>query len=158
MAQRTGTLFGPMLALGFGVAVTGCQGTSPPRLTIADVVVTEVTEQGSAMTVIVRAENPNDRPLPLRTITYDVSLDGRQVFTSTQSAEAVLPRFGVLDLPLPVAVPASVRPADPSEFRLSMTLRYRNPGTLAETLYDAHLWRPAISASGEGVVDLSGSR
>lgn len=141
-----------VLALGAG----GCLGTAAPRLSIADVRVGEATADGSSMVVVVRAENPNDKPLPLRSIDYRVSLGGSQVFSASRAAEGVLPRYGTLDLPLPVGVPAGLRPSGEQEFRLSMTLHYLAPGKMAETLYDAGIRRPAVSASGRGTVDLGG--
>ncbi len=134
----------------------GCVATASPRLSVADVRVTEVSGGGSSMVVVVRAENPNDQPLPLRDVEYRVSLDGSQVFSATRAAEAVLPRYGAVDLELPVAVPAGLRPAGESEFRLSMVLHYLAPGKVAETLYDSGLRRPTVSGGGEGRVDLGG--
>jgi hypothetical protein len=137
-------------------ALPGCQTAAPPRLAIADVQVTEVTDQGSAMVVTVRAENPNDKPLPLRSIDYRVSLGGEEVFKATRIAEAVLPRFGVIDLPLPVSVPVTERPAGETDFHLWLTLHYLAPGKIAETLYDAGLRRPSVSGDGGASVDLGG--
>jgi len=134
----------------------GCLNTAAPRLSIADVRVTQVADGGSSMLVLVRAENPNHKPLPLGNVDYRVTMNGQEVFAGTRSAEAVLPRYGVLDLPLPVSVPAGDRPVGESEFRLSMTLHYLAPGKMAQTLYDAYLSRPKVSASGAGVVDLGG--
>jgi hypothetical protein len=136
--------------------MSGCGSAAPPRLAIADVTVTEVTAEGSAMIVTVRAENPNDKPLPLRLIDYRVSLGGQDVFSATRVPEAVLPRYGVIDLPLPVSVPATERPAGETDFHLWLTLHYLAPGKIAETLYDAGLRRPSVSGDGAATVDLGG--
>ncbi|MEZ6235319.1 MAG: LEA type 2 family protein [Phycisphaerales bacterium] len=136
--------------------LSACSSVAPPRLSIADVQVREVTPEGSSMVVFVRAENPNDKPIPLRSLDYSVSMGGQHVFAATREAEATLPRFGTLDLPLPVSVPATDRPIGPSDFDLSLTLRYRAPGKLNETLFDAGLLRPSVSAGGEGSADLTG--
>ena len=153
MANRSRVvLAGCVAALG----LAACQSAQSPRLSIADVRVTEVTDQGSAMVVTVRAENPNDKPLPLRMIDYRVTLGGESVFEDSRVAEAVLPRFGVVDLELPVSVPATERPAGETDFRLWMTLHYLAPGKIAETLYDAGLRRPSVSGDGAGTVNLGG--
>lgn len=155
-ARARAALPAAITALAALLTLGGCLNTAAPRLSIADVQVTGVTDAGSSMLVTVRAENPNDQPLPLRTVNYRLTMDGQEVFAATRGAEAVLPRYGVLDLPLPVAVPASARPAGESEFRLSMTLHYLAPGKIAETFYDMHVSRPKVSASGDGVVNLGG--
>lgn len=146
----------PPLALVLLAPIAGCVATAPPRLSIADVQVTGVTDQGSTMVVVVRAENPNDQPLPLRNINYTVSLAGQQVFAATRAAEGVLPRFGTLDLALPVAVPARDRPSGDTDLRLSLVLGYLAPGKIAETLYDAGISRPTVSGQGDTTVNLGG--
>jgi hypothetical protein len=141
-----------MISVAGGVG--GCLNTAAPRLSIAEVRVTEVGEQGSTMVVVVRAENPNDKALPLGNVDYGVSLNGAPVFSGTRSAEGVLPRYGVLDIALPVSVPAGMRPVGEAGFRLSVVLHYLAPGKIAQTLYDAGLQRPTVSSAGEGTVDL----
>lgn len=150
LARRT------LLLLAAPLALTACTSTAPPRLSIADVQVTGASAEGSSMLITLRAENPNDQPLPLRTIDYSLTLDGAPVFSATRAAEGVLPRFSSLDLPLPVSVPADLRPQGESEFRLSVLVRYLAPGKIAETFYDAGLQRPSVSGSGAGTVNLGG--
>lgn len=157
-AQRHRTSRAALLLAGTLAAfmLGGCLNTAAPRLSIADVTVTEAGAEGSSMVVLVRAENPNDKPLPLRNIDYRVSLNGDEVFAATRAAEGVLPRFGVLNLALPVSVPASMRPVGQTGFHLSMTLHYLAPGKIAQTLYDSGLQRPTVSGAGDGTVDLGG--
>ena len=104
-------------------------------------------------TVYVELENPNNEPLPLRTVEYTVELTGKDgmTFRGTRAAEATLPSQGKHRLALPAAFPASVDLIGAS-YRISGTIRYLKPGQIAAILYDYRVSRPSVDFSGTGTI------
>jgi len=139
----------------------GCAGTSAPRLEHAAASVTERTAEGVALSFSIDAYNDNDIALPLRDVTYTVSLDGREVFRGTRSAEATLRRKGVQQLKLPAVIalePGEVSPGGVQEFELRGTVTYVTPGKLAEVLFDTGVRVPSAAFTTTGQVDLGTAR
>jgi len=137
----------------------GCGSYSPPVLSVSSVEPTERTPDGCAMLFTLDAQNNNEDALPLRTVEYQLDLNGRQVFSGTRSAEATLRRLGTQKLKLPAVVPLTAETRfvaeGSSHYRLSGSLYYVTPGRLAETLFDAGVRVPSVSFAFEGDVDLS---
>lgn len=134
----------------------GCSRYASPKLSVADATVTDRTADGVTIEFIVDAVNTNEVGLPLKTIEYALSLDGKQVFTGERAPEATLRRFGSQQIRLPVAIPT---PEDPAAFegekpyKLRGRLVYLTPGELADVLFDARLYRPSTSFTDGGVID-----
>jgi hypothetical protein len=147
-----------LLAVAAVGGLGGCQSYKAPDLSVASVTPGERTPDGASMVFTLDARNDNDVALPLRTVEYRLSLDGREVFNGTRSAEATLRRLGVQQVRLPVAVAAAggAGPASgPSKYQLTGRMYYVTPGQLAEVLFDAGVRTPNVPFSFEGTVDLS---
>jgi hypothetical protein len=113
------------------------------------------------MSFTLDAYNDNEIPLPLRDVTYSVTLDGREVFRGTRSAEATLRRKGVQQLRLPAVIaiePGDSPPTGMQEFRLSGTLTYVTPGKIAELLFDTGVRVPSVGFATEGQIDLGSAQ
>lgn len=145
------------LGAGLGLLLGGCSAYEAPNLKVVDARVSERSTEGVVLMFTIDAENPNEEGLPLRSVDYRVSLDGREVFTGTRSAEATLRRYGTQQIRLP-AVVALTEPGageTAANYRIEGTLRYITPGEIAEILFDAGVRQPSVSFSGEGRADLT---
>jgi hypothetical protein len=121
-----------------------------------DARVRERSPEAAVVEFAVDATNPNDIELPLRDITYSLSLDGHQVFSGRREAMATIPRGGSQVVVLPAVIPMGEAGTEPGVYRytLSGRLRYSLPSQLADVLFDAKLSRPGVSFSEEGEIDL----
>jgi len=80
------------LALGLGVSgVGGCASYSPPSFRITDVQLVERSTDAALIIFTIEGDNPNREQLPLDTVRYSMTLDGRAPFSAQRSAEATLP-------------------------------------------------------------------
>jgi hypothetical protein len=143
-----------MVVSGWGGLLGGCTSYAPPALSVEGASVTERTPDGTAVAFALSAENSNDVALPLRTVEYTVTLDGREAFTGTRSAEATLRRKGVQRIVLPAVVTGAMELGGPTRYRLSGRVFYVTPGQLAEVLFDAGVRTPSAEFAFEGEVDL----
>lgn len=134
--------------------LVGC-GATPPIFKVADVGVTAESEQATVVTFILEGENPNDQPLPLRDVSYSLSLDGKHVFSGRRTAEATLPASGLQRVRIPVVVPADQRvaPGTTAPYHLSATVEYVEPGSLAEAFFDSGIRVPSVGFSESGTLE-----
>jgi hypothetical protein len=141
----------PGLFLSSTLVLVGCSGTQSPALSVAGAQLKEHTDSAAVIEFAINAENPNDEPLPLQDVEYSVSRDGKEIFSGTRSAEAVVKRFGQQQFLLPAAF-ATNQPDVSGEYTISGTLWYVAPGALSETLFDQAIVRPTVSFSGKAAV------
>lgn len=146
-----------LLALSAGL--TGCfSDPKPPAFKVVDVGVTERTAEGVVVTFTLEGTNTNKDPLPLDSVSYSLSLDGRPTASATRQAEAELPASGVQRVRLPVAIPVSPGAPEPtgtSGYRLSGSMVYKIPGSIAEVFFDSGLRRPSVGFGEAGTLDFS---
>lgn len=140
----------PLLAL--LPALGGCWSTPAPTFTVTSVNAADSTSDGVLMTIRVEAESTAEDALPLREINYQVSLDGREVFRGARSPEATIRRFGAQTLQLPVVFPANLAVGASPRYEVSGTVKYAEPGTIAEVLLDLGVRTPTVSFRGSGTV------
>ncbi|MBL8746854.1 MAG: LEA type 2 family protein [Phycisphaerae bacterium] len=144
-----------------GAVLVGCQSQPAPTLEVTQVAITEQTAQGMVVTFRVRADNRGDEALPLRTVRYSISLDGRPAFSGERNAESTVRRHGSQEFLLPVALTLGEGkdlPAVPSgqvSYSLSGSVEYEVPGSIAEVLFDTGIRRPSASFSESGRLDFS---
>ena len=141
--------------------VLGACSTKAPRFEVTSVAVTDQTEEGVVVTFRVAAENRNPEPLPLHTVRYALSLDGREVFRGERSAETTLRRFGTQEFLLPVSIGVgegrtlSEQPGGQIPYSFSASVEYQTPGTIAEALFDSRIRIPTESFSERGKLDFA---
>ncbi|MGD9689024.1 MAG: LEA type 2 family protein [Phycisphaerales bacterium] len=143
------------LALLGGAPLAGCSFTRAPSTTLAEARVVQSTDDAVVVEFTLSAENPNEDPLPLRSIRYTLTLDGKTVFTGTRSPEATI-RPNSTQL---FRVPAPIRldPADRSRehaYTLAGSITYVEPGTFSRILFDADVIQPSASFSTSGQIRL----
>lgn len=133
----------------------GCSSYKAPRLSVTDALVNERTPEGVRIEFAIDAVNPNDVPIPLETIRYRLTLDGRTVFSGERAAMATIARSGTAQLTLPAVIPASDTAGLVGEkpYRLSGEIVYVTPGEIAQILFDYKIRRPTAGFSDRGVLD-----
>lgn len=127
-------------AIGTVAVSTGCTFTRSPRFEVVGVEVRERTPEAQVLAFVVEGENPNRDPLPLRTVRYSLSMDGREVFRGERSAEATLPPRGRQRFVVP-AVVQDDEALDERSYSFRGTVEFLEPGTLAELLFDSNVRR-----------------
>jgi hypothetical protein len=162
MTSRTFTGARGLLLLACGALTAGgCASQPPPRITVADVAVTDQSAEGLVVTFRMLAENAGSASLPLRTVRYSVSVDGRPAFVGERRAEATAPRAGSQEFILPVAFSLGEgkdfpsMPAATVPYTLTGSVEYELPGTIADLLFDSGIRRPTASFSETGRLDFS---
>ncbi len=135
--------------------LAGCAGTPAPRIGESSVGVRDHTPDGLVLSLLVRADNPGPRALPLRDVEYQLELDGREVFRGVRSGRATLRRFGSQEVELPMAF-ARPAPALAGKvpYRVRGRMTYLVPGALSEVLFDASVRRPSIGFEITGEVEI----
>ncbi len=127
-----------------------------PTLRVVDAEVTERTDAGVVIAFTVEGENPNSFELPLVHVNYALSLDGKRVFVGERLAEATLPSNGVQRVHLPAAIPTDrwspAKATAETPYRLTATMVYLTPGTLAEILFDVGVRKPSVSLAASGAL------
>ena len=94
----------PLLLL--AVALSGCALFVPklqtPRLSIVDVEMLRANLLQQQLRVRVRVENPNDRSLPVKGLSYTVYLGEQEFATGVSDASFVVPALGTADFNMDV--------------------------------------------------------
>jgi LEA14-like dessication related protein len=88
------------------IALCGCALLAPrfrtPRLSVLDVQVTKADLWQQQLQVRMRVENPNDRALPVRGLSYAISVDEQPLATGVSDASFVVPARGSADFNMSV--------------------------------------------------------
>jgi LEA14-like dessication related protein len=99
----------PLLLL--AVALSGCALFVPkletPRLAIVDLEVRKASFIEQQLQVRVRVENPNDRSLPIKGLSYTVYLGGQEFATGVSDASFVVPALGTAEFNMDVTANAA---------------------------------------------------
>ena len=154
MAHRT-----PIVILSFALLLGGCGSVPAPMLTVENVSVGERTEQGLVALFTIVGANEGSEPLPLRSVSYTVSLGGKQVFAGRRAPLVTLPPRGDTRFTIPAAVDARDLPAGTAggvfEFTFNGRVIYSEPGPISTILFDSGISQPSTAFKGTGVLDLS---
>jgi LEA14-like dessication related protein len=99
----------PLLLL--AAALSGCALFVPkletPRLAIVDIEVRSANLMEQQLRVRVRVENPNDRRLPIKGLSYTVYLGGQEFATGVSDASFVVPALGTAEFNMDVTANAA---------------------------------------------------
>jgi LEA14-like dessication related protein len=99
----------PLLLL--AVALSGCALFVPkletPRLSIVDLEVRRASFIEQQLRVRVRVENPNDRSLAIKGLSYTVYLGGQEFATGVSDASFVVPALGTAEFNMDVTANAA---------------------------------------------------
>ena len=135
---------------------TGCSSYLPPTIELADISITDRSDEAWVVGVRVDMTNPNSEPLELLTFDYEFSLDGRVVFRGRRAAEATLSSRGTKTLALPSVLrfdridAAAARELEGRSWSMRGSLIYVTPGEIAELLLDTGVRKPTVNFAGRG--------
>ncbi|MCC7204363.1 MAG: hypothetical protein IT441_04740 [Phycisphaeraceae bacterium] len=149
------------------VVLAGCSSFKPwdvfdrprdPKVHVADVRVTERTEQGVRVELVLEMTNPNDEALPLVDVKYAVDLPGAGVkgFSTKDRPNMTLPAKGSQRLVLAAAFetnPQTAAIGAGNRYHVSGSITYRPPQTFVENLAEEALPLPSAGFSGKGILE-----
>ncbi|MEX0744403.1 MAG: LEA type 2 family protein [Phycisphaeraceae bacterium] len=130
--------------LGLLACVGGCQTVAAPEAEVQSVAVTQQTDDGARVEVLLSVHNPNDFALPVRSAGYTVRLAETSRFAFTDEPAVTLPPNASQVLVLAAGFAADDAIADAAGVRVTGHLRYQPPGDLRELLTEYHFPLPHI--------------
>ncbi len=133
----------------------GCSSVKSPRFEMLGVREVEHTETRTVYAFSVKATNPNKESIPLKEVSYTVSLDNTHVFTGVRSPETTLHTYGehTFELPAVFEVPRS-KLNGIIDYKLVGSTKYLRPGKLQEVLYDSKLSVPKAGFNLRGKINV----
>ena len=145
------------LALAAAATLTGCTGARAPSFRITDVQLVQRSADASLVLFTVEGDNPNRQQLPLDTVRYTMTLEGRSPFTAQRSAQATLPGFGTQTFTVPVAIRDAEGglPEGKASYSITGSVEYRLPGSIADLLFDNDIRKPTQAFGESGTLDFT---
>lgn len=134
------------------MTLVGCNKAISPSFEALGVEEIERGEDSSVLAFRVRATNPNNEPIPLRTVSYRVQINGEQVFEGIRSPETTLHTFSDSEFVLPAVIPSAYLQGK-IDYALLGSVQYIPPGRLSEVLFDADIKVPEAILDLEGTID-----
>lgn len=134
---------------------TGCSSIKSPRFEMLGVREVEHTETRTVYAFSVKATNPNKEPIPLKEVSYTVSLENTHVFSGVRSPETTLHTYGehIFELPAVFEVPRAQLNGI-IDYKLVGSTKYLRPGKLQEVLYDSKLSVPKAGFNLRGKINV----
>ena len=132
--------------------------TAAPTFVVTDVAMTAESEEAYVLTFTLEGENTNKDPLPLRHVSYHLTLEDQRVFTGRRSAQVTLPAHGSETISLPVSIPAEGGPPPggaTATDRIAGSIEYIGPGSIAELLFDSRIRVPKTDFGESGAFEFS---
>ena len=138
--------------------LTACSTTKPPTIALRTVELVGSTDDAHELLIVLDAQNPNERALPLLDVEYEVLVDGTLAFAGNRAALATAPGFGAQTFVLPAPVMRDAAGAAIVGKACSVRGRvgYLEPTPLATTLRELDI--PPSHASFDGNATIAGGR
>jgi len=132
--------------------LVGCNSAVAPGFEAVGVQEVERDAEKSVIEFRVRATNPNADPIPLRTVSYRVEINGEEVFQGVRSPETTLHNYADSEFVLPAVIPSEALRGS-IEYALSGYVQYIPPGRLSEVLFDAEIRVPEAPLNITGTIN-----
>jgi len=140
-----------LVVLCLSAVLTGCKSNLRPVTARVDSVrVDDQTEEGVRVLVTVQAENPNDVPLPVVWLWYQVKLDGGGEFTFTELPKVTLPAHGTQTITLPAAFALDGGDVLGRGYQVQGKATYEPPGEIRKLLTEYNVPLPSAPFKSEG--------
>lgn len=115
----------------------------------------ERTETRTVYSFRMQATNPNREPIPLREVTYRVTLDNQYTFSGVRSPETTLHIYGQHEFEIPAVFEiGSNQIAGIVDYTLVGSTKYLKPGKFNEVLYDSKVIVPKSEFTLRGKIDV----
>lgn len=148
----------------FCMVALGCQHTkpiTPPVATVLSVVVTQQTQDGARLEILLGVANPNLVPLPLVHAQYAVTVDGQGPFPFTDRPHRTAPagvaqqgsHVGQQTVRLPVAITWKERPLRGATYRVVGAIHYDTPTSFPRVVTGPVTSLPAVAFDRTGVLE-----
>ena len=89
---------GFILLISIGLLMAGCAGmgkkAEPPKVNIADIRVSEFRSLETDFNIALRLINPNDFPLKIRGLQFDMNIQGKEFATGVSNQSVDVPALG----------------------------------------------------------------
>jgi len=138
---------------------SGCSSIRSPRFESVGVREVEHTDARTVYSFAVTATNPNKEPIPLKQVTYTVTLnDGSSTpytFTGVRSPETTLHTYAQHTFELPAVF--DITPdqlAGVIDYTIRGSTKYLKPGKLNEVLFDSKISVPKAEFTLRGKVNV----
>jgi len=132
------------------VSASGCAGVRTPGAELSSGAVAARTAEGARVEMTVRVNNPNEVPLPVRGVDYQVVVDGVGTFEMDDTPPIALPPRGSETLTLPASFADGSQDWAGRRYRLTGSLRYQPPGEVRELLTQYRVPLPTVPIEAEG--------
>jgi len=143
--------------LGLPIVMVACSGYQAPTFEAVGVREIERSDEQAVLAFRVEATNPNRDPMELGPATYTLSIDGNDVFTGVRSPQSTLHTFSSHAFELPAVIPSGIASSTGEiTYRIRGSVIYKNPGALADVLFDAEVIVPEAALNLTGTIDLGG--
>lgn len=139
-----------ILALAPVAILAACSGT-PPTVELTEAYIADRSDAGTVVHVVVKAQNPTDRPLAMWAVAYSAGGEGAAKGTVGRWAQATAPAGGAVTFNLPVVVSGS----NASSISVAGNVAFIPGGRFRELLNELDYPLPTTSFSGNLPVDWS---
>jgi len=137
------------LAALVGVSAAGCS-VARPEARAFEARIAESTGATTKVDIALELTNPGDDEIELVEYDYTITLPDGASYGGKWAALRALPPARTVEATVPAVLPtASVRDGA-AAWRVSGTLRYRDPQSIARILYEAGLLKTEVGFSGAG--------
>lgn len=115
----------------------------------------ERTDTRTVYSFRMQATNPNKEPIPLREVSYSVTLDNQYTFTGVRSPETTLHIYGQHEFEIPAVFElGSNQITGIIDYTLIGSTKYLKPGKFNEVLYDSKISVPKSEFTFKGKIDV----
>ena len=154
--MRTTTQILLIILLGSSILTSiGCSSVREPRFETMGVREVERTDSRTVYAFIVKATNPNKESIPLKEVSYTVTLDNTHKFSGVRSPETTLHTYAEHTFELPAVF--DIAPGELSgiiDYKLNGSVKYLRPGKLSETMFESKLIVPKAEFHLRGQVNV----
>lgn len=145
---------GALLLVLVTLNLLGCISAHPPTVEVVGAEVTETGPDASRVEVLLMLSNPNDISLPLKQVSYQVSVEGAEPYAYVDLPARVLPPNGVQSVRLPAVVTESEGESlSGASWRVSGTVTYVPENQLRAFLTETGVPLPLALFSARGVLE-----
>ena len=134
----------------------GCALPKPPTIlkapvtSILSVALSEQTDAGVRVEVVIELVNENDVPLPLITSNYRISVGSAGSFAFIDQTNCTVPAHGTQTLTLPAAFAHGGANLHGAPYDVSGAISFKPPGEVREVMTESGIPLPRSSFAGKG--------